>query len=103
MLLIAFFAATIIFQNVNLKNYYGVKIQKEDALVQSFTGQLGLLEEDNQSTPTSTLEEEEEDLKPESFFPASKYVECLVLLHLVLQEQRFSEHHLEITCPPPRS
>ena len=102
-MLIAFFAATIIFQNISLKNYYSVKIQKEDAIAQSFTGQLGLLEEENQTTPTNTLQKEEDDFKSEYTFLASQHYELLTLQYLVLQEHVFSEHHPEIVSPPPQA
>lgn len=101
LMLIAFCAAAVIFQNINLKNYYSVKAQQEASVDQSFNGQLGLLEEENQ-TSNNTLEEEDDEFKIDSILFASQHCEHLTLQFLVLQERLFSEHHLEIISPPPQ-
>lgn len=101
-MLIVFCAGLIVFQNIIISNNYQLKAQQEDSLVQSFNGQLGLIEEENQSTTSNTLEEEDDDFKTESVFPSFKFFEHLMSQHLVLQDRIFSEHHPEITSPPPR-
>ena len=101
-MLIVFCAGLILVQNLNLSNNYQLKSQQEDTLIKSFNGQLGLMEEENQSSASNTLEEEEEDFKTESVFPVSKFFERLMSQHLAIQEIIFSEHHPEITSPPPR-
>ena len=101
-MLIAFCAAAIIFQNINLKNYYSVKAQQESSVDQSFNGQLGLLEEENQ-TSNNTLEEEDDEFKIDSILFASQHCDHLTLQFLVLQERLFSEHHSEIVSPPPQA
>ena len=103
MMLIAFCAATIIFQNLNLKNYYTIKAQQKGSLTQSFNGQLGLLEEENQTTPTDNLEEEDNDLNSESIFLASHHFEIITLQYVFLQEHLFEEHHPKIISPPPQA
>ena len=101
MMLVAFCAAAIIFQNINLKNYYSVKAQQEASVDQSFSGQLGLLEEENQ-TSNNTLEEEDDEFKIDSILFASEHCEHLTLQFLILQERLFSENHSEIVSPPPQ-
>jgi hypothetical protein len=101
-MLIAFCAATIVFQNINLKNYYSVKAKQEASVDQSFNGQLGLLEEENQTTSNNTLEEEDDDFNTEFSFLASQSHGNLTLQFLVLQERLFNDHHPEIISPPPR-
>jgi hypothetical protein len=103
MMLIAFCAATIIFQNINLKNYYSVKAQQNGSLTQSFNGQLGLLEEENQTTPLDNLEEEDDDFNSESIFLAAQHFEIITLQYVSLQEQLFKEFHSEIISPPPQA
>jgi hypothetical protein len=102
LMLIAFCAATIIFQNMNLKNYYSVKAQQKGSITASFNGQLGLLEEENQTTPTDTMEEEDDNLNSESIFLAAHHFEIIALQYVFLQEKSFEEHHLEIVSPPPK-
>jgi hypothetical protein len=103
-MLAAFCAATIVFQNINLKNYYSVKAQQEASVDQSFNGQLGLLEEENStSSNTTTLEEEDDEFKIESILFSAQHHELLTLQFLVIQEHLFSEHHPEIVSPPPQA
>ena len=102
LMLIAFCAATIIFQNINLKNYYSV-MAKKGSLAQSFNGQLGLLEEETQSSaPNTLMEEEDDDIATEDILFVSQRFELLTLQYVTLQEQLFREHHPEIVSPPPR-
>ena len=102
-MLLAFCAATIIFQNMNLKNYYSVKAKKE-SLAQSFNGQLGLLEEETQSsTPNSTMEEEDDDFASESILFVSQRYELLTFQYFLIQEETFNDHHPEIVSPPPQA
>src|SRR6187399_1402325 len=90
LMLIAFGAATIIFQNLNLKNYYSVMAQK-DSLTQSFNGQLGLLEEETQSSaPNPIIEEDEDDMATEGILLVCQRFELLTLQYVTLQEQLFS-------------
>ena len=103
LMLIAFCAATIIFQNLNLKNYYSV-IAKKESLAQSFNGQLGLLEEETQSSAPNTFsEEDEDDMATEGILFVCQRFELLTLQYVILQEQLFSEHHPEIISPPPQA
>ena len=102
MMLIAFCAATIIFQNMNLKNYYSTLAQKK-SLAQSFNGQLGLLEEEAQSVPNTIMEEEDDDFATESILLVSQRYALLTLQYFLIQEQLFNEHHPEIISPPPQS
>ena len=102
MMLLAFCAATIIFQNLNLKNYYSTMAKKE-SLAQSFNGQLGLLEEETQSTPNSTMEEEDDDFATESILLFSHRFDILTIQYFLIQEQLFSDHHPEIISPPPQA
>lgn len=101
-MLIAFSAATIIFQNMNLENYYSVKAQQTGSITQSFNGQLGLLEEENQTAPTDNLEEEDDVFNTDSIFLASQHFELITLQYVHLQEHLFEEHHPTIISPPPQ-
>lgn len=101
-MLAAFCAATIVFQNINLKNYYSVKAQQESSVDQSFNGQLGLLEEENQTSSNNTLEEEDDEFKIESILFSSQHFEQLTHQFIVIQEHLFSEHHPEVISPPPQ-
>lgn len=100
-MLVAFCVAAIFFQNINLKNYYSTKVQQEASVDQSFNGQLGLLEEENQ-TSNNKLEEEEDEFKVGSILFSSQYCEQLTRQFLVIQERLFNEHHLEVISPPPQ-
>lgn len=102
LLLVAFCAATICFQNTNLKNYYSVKAQQESSIDQSFNSQLGLLEEENQTNSNKTLEEEDDEFKLDSIFLASQHCEQLALQFLILQESLFSDQNSEVVSPPPQ-
>lgn len=101
-MLVAFCAATIVFQNINLKNYYSVKAQQEASVDQSFNGQLGLLEEENQTSANNTQEEEEDEFKIESILFSSQHCEQLTLQFLDIHDRLFSEHHPEVISPPPQ-
>jgi hypothetical protein len=101
-MLLAFCAATIIFQNINLKNYYSTKAQKE-SMGQSFNGQLGLLEEESQTIPSDTLEDEVDDFTTESCFFVAQHCESITFQYFLIQEKLFDEHHPEITSPPPQA
>ena len=99
-MLLTFCLAAIIFQSVTIKNFHSIK---SDALVyQSVNGQLGLFEEENQTTPTNILEEEEDDFNSNSIFLSSNRYGHLTRQFLLLQEYLFSEHHPEIVSPPPQ-
>ena len=102
-MLVAFCAATIIFQNINLKNHYSVKAQQEASVDQSFNGQLGLLEEENQTNTNNTLEEEDDEFKIESILFSGQYYEQLTQQFFELQENLFQENHSEIFSPPPQA
>lgn len=101
MMLVAFCVAAIIFQNINLKNYYSIKVQQEASVDQSFNGQLGLLEEENQ-TSNNTLEEEDDEFKIDSIFFAAQHYEQLTQQFFIIQENLFRENHSEIISPPPQ-
>jgi hypothetical protein len=101
-LLIAFCAATIVFQNINLKNYFSVKAQQEASVDQSFNGQLGLLEEENQTSSNNTLEEEDDECKIESILFAAQHIAKLTSQFLVIQKDLFNDHHPEVIAPPPQ-
>lgn len=101
-MLLAFCAATIIFQNINLKNYYSTKAQKE-SMGQSFNGQLGLLEEESQTIPSDTLEDEVDDFTTDSvFFVAQRYA-LITFQYFLIQEKLFNDHHTEVISPPPQA
>ena len=102
MMLVAFCAATVVFQNINLKNYYGVKAKQEASIDQSFNGQLGLLEEENQTTSNNTLEEEDDEFKIESILFSAKRFDQSTSKFLVIPERLFSKYHPEIVSPPPQ-
>lgn len=100
-MLFAFCVVTIFFQNANLNNYY-TKIQQGYSLVNSCGGQLGLSDEESQTLPTITLEEEDDEFRAEFTFLDSLHCDHLIQQFLFLQEQLFKEHHPEIFSPPPQ-